>query len=306
MTALDSSHAPFGDIRRVARHNASTRSTARVLSWNMNQTTTSWSYLAELARRYEIDVALLQEARRPVKAPSFPSEPAFESNERWSIPVPVGLNRRYCSAVVCFNEHVNFTPVPATLLSETVYGGFGASHPGQFAVANIALPNQQMLTCISLYGIWDTMADSGEIYAYGSLHRALSDLTPLLQARGANVVLAGDLNVWHGYGGAPWEERFAVVFDRLRSQGLRLAGPFRPHDASALADCPCRQPENCRHVATFRYQRNPANRPYQNDFVFASGHLSAATAVVDEDEVWRHSDHVPVIAEISIESEDAT
>lgn len=305
MTALDSGYAPVADTLVIGHLSARTRSAARVLSWNMNQTATSWSYLAELARRYEIDVALLQEARRPAEPLSFPSEPAFESNHRWSIPVPVGLNRRYCSAVVCFKQHVSFTPVPATLLSETAYGGFAASHPGQFAVASITLPNQQTLTCISLYGIWDTMADSGEIYAYGSLHRALSDLTPLLQARGANVVLAGDLNVWHGYGGAPWEERFAVVFDRLRSQGLRLAGPFRPHDASALADCPCREPESCRHVATFRYQRNPANRPYQNDFVFASEHLDAAVTVVDEDEVWHHSDHVPVITEINIESETA-
>lgn len=305
MTALGSSRAPLLDHRLVGHLNATTKSSARVLSWNMNQTATSWSYLAELARRYEIDVALLQEARRPAEALPFPSEPAFGSDHRWSIPVPVGLNRRYCSAVVCFDQHVEFTPVPATLLSETVYGGFAASHPGQFAVANITLPNRQTLTCISLYGIWDTMADSGEIYAYGSLHRALSDLTPLLQARDANIVLAGDLNVWHGYGGAPWEERFAVVFNRLHSQGLRLAGPFRPDDTSALADCPCCQPEICRHVATFRYQRNPANRPYQNDFVFASEHLTATVGVVDEDEVWRHSDHVPVVAEISIESEDA-
>jgi hypothetical protein len=140
MTALDSAAAPVGDTGLIGHLNTTTRSSARVLSWNMNQTATSWSYLAELARRYGIDVALLQEARRPGEALSFPSEPAFESNHRWSIPVPVGLNRRYCSAVVCFNQHVNFTPVPATLLSETAYGGFAASHPGQFAVANITLP----------------------------------------------------------------------------------------------------------------------------------------------------------------------
>ena len=39
--------------------------------------------------------------------------------------------------------------------------------------------------------------------------------------------------------------------------------------------------------------------------MFASEHLSAAVEVVNEDEVWHHSDHVPVIAEISIEREDA-
>ena len=277
----------------------------RVLSWNMNQQLTSWSYLQDLAVRYELDVALLQEARLPSEPPAVRCEPDFAEVERWQVPVPVGMKRPYCSAVVCFNRDLNFEPVRPTPLWEAPYGGLAASHPGQFAVATVTLPGHPAVTVVSLYGLWDKMNDSGEIYAYATLHRALSDLTPLFQTRGARVIVAGDLNVWHGYGGPPWLGRYQLVFDRLASQGLELVGPFRPSDDQPLENCPCGPQPDCRHVLTYRHQRNAGNRPYQNDFVFAGGTLAAGAIVttVREEEVWRHSDHVPVIAEFSIEEE---
>lgn len=282
-------------------------SSLRVLSWNMHQTATSWQYLQDLAVRYQVDIALVQEARRPSVAPAMRCEPSFTDVERWCVPIPIGLRRRYCSAVVCFNNDLEVVPVQPTLLGETSYGGFAASHPGQFAVCTVATPGRRPVTVISLYGIWDTMSDTGEIYAYASLHRALSDLTPIIQSRDAQIILAGDLNVWQGYGGAPWEERYRVVFDRMASQGLKLVGPFRPDEQPALDDCPCGPRPGCRHVATFRYQSNPRNRPYQNDFVLATAELArvAVVTTVTEDALWLHSDHVPVIAEFPVDQEVA-
>lgn len=273
----------------------------RVLSWNMNQSATSWSYLQDLAVRHRLDVALLQEARLPSAAPGVRCEPDIRDHNRWRLPVPVGLQRNYCSAIVCFNATLDFQPTSPVLLSEAEYGQFAASHPGQFAVATVRPADAPSVTLVSLYGIWDAMSDSGDIYAYASLHRALSDLTPVFQRRGARVILAGDLNVWHGYGGRPWADRFQVVFDRLASQGLELIGPFRANGQPPLEDCPCGPLPDCRHVSTFRYQRNLSNRPYQNDFVFATEQLSRAASVtaITEDEVWRHSDHVPIVAEFA-------
>lgn len=61
---------------------------------------------------------------------------------------------------------------------------------------------------VSLYGIWHTMPDSKDIYAEASLHRAPSDLALLFQARATErLVLAGDLNIWRGYGHKKWEPR---------------------------------------------------------------------------------------------------
>jgi hypothetical protein len=42
-----------------------------VTSWNMNQTTSSWSYLDELASGDGTHAFLLQEARRPAQAPGL-------------------------------------------------------------------------------------------------------------------------------------------------------------------------------------------------------------------------------------------
>lgn len=89
----------------------------------------------------------------------------MDDPERWSVSVPVGVNRRYCSAVVCFDAQLGFEPIRPTALAQAEYGEFAASHPGQFAVAEIARAGPSKITVVSLYGLWETMVDSGDIYA---------------------------------------------------------------------------------------------------------------------------------------------
>ena len=60
---------------------------------------------------------------------------------------------------------------------------FTCSHPGQFAVGDVELGNGHKLTLISLYGIWDRMEDSGDLYVDATLHRG--DLRPNYYFSGA-------------------------------------------------------------------------------------------------------------------------
>jgi hypothetical protein len=49
---------------------------------------------------------------------------------------------------------------------------------------------------VSLYGIWDRMIDSGDLFVEATLHRAISDLAVVFQERAAaHVLVAGDLNI---------------------------------------------------------------------------------------------------------------
>ncbi len=115
------------------------------------------------------------------------------------------------------------------------------------------------------------------------------------------MIVAGDLNVWHAYenSGERWAQRFHTVFDRLGAHGLLLLGPFRSNDRPPLEGCTCGSAA-CRHVDTFRYQRNPAATPYQNDFMFATNQLESVLAdngcfACEDDDVWTYSDHRPVV-----------
>lgn len=160
---------------------------------------------------------------------------------------------------------------------------------------------------VSLYGIWDRVGERGDLYADASLHRAISDLAVLFQdpAR-SNLVVAGDLNVWHDYGrstslrgwSAAWAQRFDGVFARMAAHGLELIGPFAEEGEPPLERCPCER-QACWHVNTYLYRKDPANVPDQNDFMFASASMRARLtrcyAIMDPD-VWDYSDHRPIVA----------
>ena len=276
-----------------------------VASWNMNQNPAAWSHLQVLVERHGIDVFLLQEAGRPREAPEGFDVVPNRVHQRWKI-LP---HRRYCSAIASVRGRATLTPRPAVPLSEAKvdWGEFVASHPGQFAAADVTTPGGDAITVVSLYGIWDKIPETGQLFADATLHRAISDLAVLFNQRGADKVLvAGDLNVWHAYEGAGerWAQRFHTVFDRLAAHGLPLLVPFRSDDRPSLEGCACGSVA-CRHVDTFRYQRNPAATPYQNDFMFATKQLQGALAdngcfACVDDDVWAYSDHRPVIARFAL------
>jgi hypothetical protein len=110
-------------------------------------------------------------------------------------------------------------------------GGVACSRTPGHAVGDIAYgpDDGDIITVVSLYGIWAKMPAPGQLFADATLHRAIADLAVVFQQRHPDKILvAGDLNVWHGYGDDGWRDRYMTVVDRLEAHGLGLIGPSAP------------------------------------------------------------------------------
>lgn len=279
-----------------------------VMSWNMHQRFDAWEHLETLVTEHGVAGALLQEAKKPRGLPEgWESYPDSTDEKRWRITVPryrmagdeiKEIQRWYASAIIATGDRQIAPRVP-TELNESMERRFACSHPGQFAVGDIELDNGRKVTFISLYGIWDRMEDSGDLYVDATLHRAISDLTIIFQERSAEYVLiGGDLNLYSYSDGTVWGERGMVALKRLQAYCLERIGPRRlPHEPR-LERCPC--PDlSCEHVNTFLYQSNPKSKPHQLDFFFATPALARhlTTCWADPDPDWfTHSDHRPIFA----------
>ena len=275
--------------------------TITVATWNMHQQPPAWNYLGRLRDEHGVQVVLVQEAIPPAgPGPWAAITPHPEDKSLWRISVPPDSKRRnYASAVVLLDDGLSFHPQPATPLAVAGYGQFAASHPGQFAVAKVGLPDLgHPLVVVSLYGVWHQPSGNG---AEATVHRAISDLTPLFLTE-PRVVVAGDLNIFRNTNNEG-QLRFDTVFTRLHAYNLRLRGPFRSSGSQPLQDCTCGQgADGCDHVETFRLLRDNA-LPYQDDYVFASEALEVVFCKpVHDPEVreLRYSDHWPVIASLEV------
>lgn len=204
--------------------------------------------------------------------------------------------RKFASAIAVRRGTVvdQWAPTP---LGEAKYGAPVISHPGQWVAIEVLL--ERPLWLVSLYGLWETVPDSKDIYAEATLHRALSDLALLLHSRKAKrVILAGDLNIWRDYGGKRWKPRYDSVFTRLDAYGMTLAGPSRA-DGPPLKGCPCDGGKDCAHVRTYRYQRKANSTPLQLDFAFTRGVRVKNCVALDDERYWSASDHCPILVELS-------
>jgi endonuclease/exonuclease/phosphatase family metal-dependent hydrolase len=275
--------------------------TITLATWNMNQQASAWDYLGQLRDEQGAQVALVQEAIPPAgPGPWSAITPNPEDKSLWRISVPPDSKRRnYASAVVLLDSGLSFHPQPAIPLAEARYDQFAASHPGQFAVARVGLPGGgRPLALVSLYGVWHQPSGNG---AEATVHRAISDLTPLFLTE-PGVVIAGDLNIFRNTNNEG-QVRFDTVFTRLDAYHLRLRGPFRSSGRPPLQDCTCGQgADACDHVETFRLLRENA-RPYQDDYVFTSETLNALSCkpVYDpEIRQRRYSDHWPVVTRLAV------
>jgi exonuclease III len=148
---------------------------------------------------------------------------------------------------------------------------------------------------VSVYGALD------EGYTVTTVHRFLSDLTPLLDTLSKRgVILAGDLNIstqWLG----PHRSRHRNALERFATMGLvdclALGRPARPK----LEGCPCEDMPCC-HVRTQRHPRSPV--PWQTDYMFVSESLVSrvqACSVIDggTPNPWELSDHCPIVLDIA-------
>jgi hypothetical protein len=241
----------------------------RLVTWNLNcsfreRGEKPWTFLESIAP----DVALVQESYRPPVAGAVGGE--------------IGGARRWGSWIVPFGD-VTLEQIPTVPLSIDGPGEGGpleASHPGAFAAAYARLDDERVVTVVSVYGMLAFKVRNGQRYAVTTVHRTLSDLTPILDVRRtpAPVVLAGDLNVSPQIA---WPDTAAhtAVIQRIKAFGLEDCLGAK-HDGQ--------------YVRTF----GTPEAPFQDDWVFASPALVCTRCEpVDTDEAWALSDHCPVVAE---------
>ena len=271
----------------------------KLISWNMNQRASNWGVLAELMREHNVVAAMVQEAVAPLTGcdhglrvftdPSLLEDP-------WQMPVPT-VRRNFASAIAVRGDvYVDrWTPAP---IGKAEYSKPAISHQGQWVAIGLGEPDDRVWI-VSLYGLWETMPDTKDIFAQATLHRALSDLSLLFLAKATKqVVVAGDLNIWLGYGNKKWEPGYRSVFDRFEAYGFTLAGPRRAKGAP-LEGCPCCGGDRCLHVRTYRHQHSASSIPYQNDYAFVRGVGQAACVALDDERNWQHSDHCPILIEFN-------
>jgi exonuclease III len=242
----------------------------RVVSWNINgRGSASWDYLETALRP---DVALLQEAVPPAGVP----------NVLWQ-PIP---HRRFGSAVVTYGD-LSLSPVHGVPLANATETDLPESHPGAFRVAEVGFPGMAPVTVISLYGCMPRVMN-GTAYATTTLHRSLSDLTPILDTRAIGrrrVVIAGDLNATPQFSDRYYAAQQALVIDRLTAFGLTC--------------CLGTPPDRC--VTTFRRARGAVTVEYQDDWMFASRNLRLMSCEAVDEAIDAYSDHAPIVAEFEVD-----
>jgi len=261
-----------------------------IISWNTNHRNTSWEALSH----FDADIALLQEVTKA----GVP-----EASEIQVVPPPTANWRiqhygSSATAVAVLNPELEFRPVPSVGFGLGSPNSVVSTHLGQFSVVRGQLGNKKTYF-VSLYGIIEND------YADGSVHRAISDLTPLIE-QGAEVLIGADLNAFRGYsisGKQIAVERHKNLFDRLEVLGLTCVGPFST--TGPLSNCPCNNPASCDHVQTHRHMNKETSRAFQNDYIFATAELKSrlisCRALTDQSpELWELSDHAPIEARISL------
>ncbi len=162
----------------------------------------------------------------------------------------------------------------------------------------------------SVYGKWDYLPNE-QIYALSTVHRILSDLTPLLVGPGKRqhatpVLVAGDLNATTQVAaGNQWRcegEEADVLFGRFRALGLRDVIAHTARSRPRLDPCSCPEATTCSHARTYRNANRADSRPTQLDYVFVSDALLptvTACTVHDVEGAWQLSDHCPVVVDLS-------
>jgi endonuclease/exonuclease/phosphatase family metal-dependent hydrolase len=240
----------------------------KVASWNMAHWThrsvadKAWGYLD---REIAADIALLQE-----------SAPTPERQKEGCVWREIGGTRRWGSCVMTRN------------LSLTEVHLERNDYPGALAVGEVTLPDESTLIVVSIYGLLDVHG-----YSITTLHRMLSDLTPLfngeLQERGRpRVILGGDLNASIQFDQKQRNNSHRIFFQRLEDFGL--------------VDCQGAFPKE--RPRTLR--RAKGDSPWVNDYMFASENLAGKVLsyeVIENPEILGLSDHNPLIVTFDLEEE---
>ncbi len=272
----------------------------RIVSWNIARREGAWRYLLDT----DYDIALLQEAAEP---PSDVMRRVHIDPAPWQT-AGAGLNRSWRAVVVNLSNRVAVQWLDAKPVEDAHPGELAVSRPGTLAAAILTPSNGEPIIVASIYAPWEkphSMTGSAWIFADASVHRLISDLSVLVgQQAGHRILVAGDLNILHGYGengSAYWASRYATVFDRMSALGLSFVGPQAP--AGRRADpWPDELPRGSSNVPTYHTNhQTPATATRQLDFVFASSGLVERVRLRarNEPDDWGPSDHCRVEIEIT-------
>lgn len=272
----------------------------KVVSWNIARRDAAWRYLIET----DADIALLQEAAEP---PSDVARNISTDSGPWRT-AGAGVSRPWRTAVVNISNRAEVQWLEAKPLVDATPGELAVSRPGTLAVAVVKPLHMEPFIVASMYAPWEkpnAATCSTLIYADGSAHRLISDLSSLVgRQAGHRILAAGDLNILHGYGehgSSYWTSRYETVFTRMEAIGIRFIGPQAPGGRVA-EPWPLELPASSKNVPTYhtRYQTR-ATATRQLDFVFASSGFAEALRVraLNDDATWGPSDHCRVEVEVS-------
>jgi len=267
----------------------------KIITWNIAQRDEAWRFLANT----DADIALLQEARQP---PADVSSRFAVDTAPWYT-AGIDSNRRWRTAVVKLSDRLHVDWLRTNTIELAVHDELAISCAGTLAAAMVTPPDEEPILIASMYAAWERphqRTGSRWIYADGSAHRLISDLSALIgQQSKHRIIAAGDLNILYGYGehgNQYWASRYATIFDRMAALGLKFVGPQAPNGRQA-EPWPNELPASSRNVPTYHPSRQtPATATRQLDFVFASESLAEQIAVraLNAPEEWGPSDHCRV------------
>jgi len=267
-----------------------------VISWNIARKPAAWR---TLQADPPVDIALVQEGIPPEAGLVGESVPG--SDAPWQT---AGGKRTFCAAVARLSDRVTLHRVEHSGLSEAAESVFAVSRPGSLAVADVECADGERITVVSMYAAWERARGGKLVYADGSVHRLISDISFLLDAqRGHKVIAAGDLNVYFGHGengSAYWRDRYLTIFNRMEAIGLPFVGPQFPNGCKP-DPWPPHVPLESKNVPTFRTRpSDPTSGAHQLDFVFASRELRERITVnaMNSASEWGPSDHCRVRIEL--------
>lgn len=273
----------------------------RLVSWNIRQLAL-WDQLAV----HGAELALLQEAPKPPcsaapASPGWPEEILPEAGETWA----TGEHSPWRTAIARLSTSFTLKPIPSGGI-EADSSTLRVSRPGTLTAATVVVGGKELFTAISVYAQWERpLGALKPIWADGSAHRLLSDVSLLISHHGLPLIVSGDWNILRGYGehGATYNKgRYQTVFDRAEALGLRFVGPEYPQGRQA-DPWPPELPTDSKCVPTYHHGgQTPETATRQLDFVFASESLASrvqATAVNDPGD-WGPSDHCPVLIDIDV------
>lgn len=271
------------DLARVeaAREAAITRALEastrlKVVAWNMDfrRAKKNWSAFRD-GGELTCDIALLNEATPPPADLGLNVRSDGKTVGRDDVRHGGKKTREWASAVV--SPHKVGPPLDVWALppgNRDRRSKLAVSRPGSWTAAVVSVPGLGSVTAISLYGLLDERSDA-------SVHRSLSDLTPLLEVRRYNrlLLLGGDLNtLCTAPAGSARLARDQGVLDRI-TEGFGLVDllheSLRKNDPQRgrLEGCRCSFGEGCRHTWTYRKSKG-SKIPYQDDYLFASRALA--------------------------------